>query len=140
MTDHDRGDDIGTDIRDGRARAFAEGLRRFERDGDGAAFAGLFAEDAVTQRLDARGDRRGEVEQFWREYREQFTDVSTTFDNAVEGDDEVALEWTSEATLLNGRPLRYRGVTALGFDGDSISWLRTYYDSAVFAAPAADTA
>ncbi|MHA6630985.1 nuclear transport factor 2 family protein [Pseudonocardia sichuanensis] len=139
MTDHEAREDTGTEIRDDRARAFAEGLRRFERDADAAAFAGLFAEGAVTRRLDARGDRRGEVEQFWREYREQFTDVSTTFDNAVEGGDEVALEWTSEATLQNGRPLRYRGVTALGFDGDRISWLRTYYDSAVFAAPAADT-
>ena len=139
MTDHDTREDTGTQIRDDSARAFAEGLRRFGRDADAVAFAGLFAAGAVTRRLDARGDRRGEVEQFWREYREQFTDVERTFDNAVEGGDEVALEWTSEATLQNGRPLRYRGVTALGFDGDRISWLRTYYDSAVFAAPAADT-
>ena len=139
MTDHDT-PEHGTEIRDVRARRFAEGLRRFEQDADAASFAGLFAEGAVTRRLDARGDRRGEVEQFWREYREQFTDVSTTFDNAVEGTDEVALEWTSEATLRGGRALRYRGVTALGFDGDRISWLRTYYDSAVFAAPSAETA
>jgi ketosteroid isomerase-like protein len=139
MTDHDTREDTSTEIRDDRARAFAEGLRRFERDSDAAAFAELFAEGALTERLDARGERRGEVEQFWREYREQFGEVSTRFDHAVEGDDEVALEWTSEATLRNGRPLRYRGVTALGFDGDRISWLRTYYDSAVFAAPAADT-
>jgi ketosteroid isomerase-like protein len=93
----------------------------------------------VTQRFDARGERRGEVEQFWREYREQFDEVSTTFVNAVEGADEFALEWTSEATLSNGRPLQYRGVTAIGFDDDRIAWLRTYYDSAVFAAPSADT-
>jgi ketosteroid isomerase-like protein len=130
----------GTEIRDERARTFAEGLRRFEQDSDAAAFAGLFADDAVTQRLDARGERRGEVERFWQEYRDQFREVSTTFDHAVEGGDEFALEWTSEATLKNGRPLRYRGVTALGFDDERIVWLRTYYDSAVFAAPAADTA
>ena len=127
------------EIRDDRARAFAEGLRRFEDDSDATAFAGLFADDAVTQRLDARGERRGEVEQFWQEYRDQFTEVRTTFGNAVEGADEFALEWTSEATLRNGRPMRYRGVTVLGYQEESIRWLRTYYDSAVFAAPTADT-
>jgi hypothetical protein len=29
-------------------------------------------------------------------------------------------------------------VTAIGFADDRVAWLRTYYDSAVFAAPAAD--
>lgn len=129
-----------TRITDERAGAFAAALQRFEQDSDTAAFAKLFADDAITQRLDARGARRGEVEQFWREYREQFIDVRTTFDNAIEGSDEFALEWTSEATLGNGRPIEYRGVTAIGFDGDRIVWLRTYYDSAVFVAPQADTA
>jgi ketosteroid isomerase-like protein len=131
---------VDTEISDERARSFAEGLQRFEQDSDAGTFAELFDQDAVTQRLDARGERRGEVEQFWREYREQFTDVRTTFRNAVEGSDEFALEWSSEATLSNGRPVEYRGVTAIGFDGDRIAWLRTYYDSAVFAAPMADTA
>ncbi len=128
-----------TRISDERAQAFAAALQRFERDCDAAAFVELFTDDAVTQRLDARGERRGEVEQFWREYREQFSDVRTTFYNAIEGSDEFALEWTSEATLHNGRPIEYRGVTAIGFADGRVAWLRTYYDSAVFAAPAADT-
>jgi ketosteroid isomerase-like protein len=128
-----------TRISDERAQAFAAGLQRFEQDSDAAAFAELFADDAVTQRFDARGERRGEVEQFWREYREQFADVRTTFYHAIEGSDEFALEWNSEATLRNGRPIEYRGVTAIGFADGRVAWLRTYYDSAVFAAPAADT-
>lgn len=128
-----------TSISDERARGFAAALQRFEQDRDAAAFAELFTDDAVTQRFDARGERRGEVEQFWREYREQFTDVRTTFYNAIEGSDEFALEWTSEATLHTGRPIEYRGVTAVGFADGRVAWLRTYYDSAVFAAPAADT-
>jgi ketosteroid isomerase-like protein len=124
-------------IRDDRVRAFVGALRRFEQGGDAAAFAELFAEDAVTQRFDARGERKGEVRQFWTEYRSQFDEVRTTFYNAIEGRDECALEWTSEATLSNGNPLRYRGVTCLGYDAEKIAWLRTYYDSAVFAAPSA---
>ena len=122
-----------TNISDDRARTFASALQTFEKDGDAAAFAELFTDDAVTQRLDARGERRGEVEQFWQEYRAQFDSISTTFYDVVEGGDRVALEWTSDATLADGRPLQYRGVTIIDLDGDDkISKLRTYYDSAQF--------
>jgi ketosteroid isomerase-like protein len=127
------------EITDARARRFADGLHRLDSDGDAAAFAELFADDALTQRFDARGERRGEVEAFWKEYRDQFQDVRTTFYNVIEGSDEFALEWTSEATLSNGRPLAYRGVTAIGLDGDQVAWLRTYYDSAQFAVTPAGT-
>ena len=123
-----------TQISDDRARTFATALQTFEKDGDTAAFAALFADDAVTQRFDARGERRGEVEQFWQEYRAQFSSISTTFYAVVEGGDRIALEWTSDATLVDGRPLQYRGVTVIDLDGEKISKLSTYYDSAQFAA------
>ena len=126
-----------TNISDDRARSFASGLQTFEKDGDAAAFAALFADDAVTQRFDARGERRGEVEQFWQEYRDQFDSISTTFYDVVEGSDRVALEWSSDATLTDGRPITYRGVTVIDLDGDKVSKLRTYYDSAQFAATTA---
>jgi ketosteroid isomerase-like protein len=129
-----------TSISDDRARTFATALQNFEKDGDAAAFAALFADDAVTQRFDARGERRGEVEQFWQEYRAQFQSISTTFYDVVEGGDRFALEWTSDATLADGRPIQYRGVTVIDLDGDTITRLRTYYDSAQFAATPANTA
>ena len=128
-----------TNISDDRARTFATGLQTFEKDGDAAAFAALFADDAVTQRFDARGERSGEVEAFWQEYRAQFQSISTTFYDVVEGGDRFALEWTSEATLVDGRPLQYRGVTVIDLDGEKITKLSTYYDSAQFAAVAAKT-
>ena len=126
-------------ISDDRARSFADALQTFEKDGDAAALAALFADDAITQRLDARGERRGEVEQFWQEYRAQFDSISTTFYDVVEGGDRVALEWTSDATLTDGRPLQYRGVTIVDLDGGKISKLRTYYDSAQFTTASAVT-
>ena len=126
-------------ISDDRARTFATALQTFEKDGDAGTFADLFAADAVTQRFDARGERRGEVEQFWQEYRAQFQTVSTTFYDVVEGGDRAALEWTSEGSLADGRPLQYRGVTVVDFDGDTIAKLSTYYDSAQFAATRATT-
>jgi ketosteroid isomerase-like protein len=121
-------------ISDDRARTFATGLQSFEKDGDTAAFASLFADDAVTQRFETRGERRGEVEQFWREYREQFQTISTTFTDVVENGDRAALEWISDATLADGRSLQYSGVTVIDLAGDKISKLSTYYDSAQFAA------
>jgi ketosteroid isomerase-like protein len=123
-----------TNISDDRARRFATALQTFEKDGDVAAFAALFADDAVTQRFDARGERRGEVEQFWQEYHAQFESISTTFYDVVEGGDRFALEWTSDAVLADGRPLQYRGVTVIDLDGEKITKLSTYYDSAQFAA------
>ena len=125
-------------ISDDRARTFATALQTFEKDGDAAALAALFADDAVTQRFDARGERVGEVEQFWQEYRAQFQSISTTFYDVVEGGDRFALEWTSEGVLADSRPIQYRGVTVIDLDGDKITKLSTYYDSAQFAAiPAA---
>ncbi len=129
-----------TNISDERARKFAAGLHDLDKDGDAAAFAALFADDAVTQRFDARGERRGEVEQFWTEYRAQFQSITTTFYDVVEGGDRFALEWTSDATLSDGRPIQYRGVTVIDLDGDKITKLSTYYDSAQFAAIPANTA
>ena len=126
-------------ISDDRARSFADALQSFEKDGDAAALAVQFTSDAVTQRLDARGERRGEVEQFWQEYHAQFDSISTTFYDVVEGGERVALEWTSDATLTDGRPLQYRGVTIVDLDGDKIIKLRTYYDSAQFTTASAVT-
>ena len=129
-----------THISDDRARTFATALQTFEKDGDAPAFAKLFTDDAVTQRFDARGERRGEVEQFWQEYRAQFSSISTAFYDVVEGGTRFALEWTSDATLTDGRPLQYRGVTVIDLDGEKITKLSTYYDSAQFAATTAVTA
>ncbi len=58
----------------------------------------------------------------------------------MEGGDRFALEWTSDATLSDGRPIQYRGVTVIDLDGDTITKLSTYYDSAQFAAIPANTA
>ena len=127
-----------TNISDDRARKFAAGLHELDKNGDAAAFAAQFTDDAITQRFDARGERRGEVEQFWQEYRAQFQSITTTFYDVVEGGDRFALEWTSDATLSDGRPIQYRGVTVIDLDGDKVTRLRTYYDSAQFAATTAD--
>jgi ketosteroid isomerase-like protein len=125
-------------IADDRARGFATALRDFERSADPADLVARFADGATLTRLDAGGDRT-DAEAFWREYRDQFDDLRTTFTHATEGDDGCVLEWSSTGTLSTGRPIEYRGVTVLEFDGDAVSRLRTYYDTAAFIAPPAST-
>lgn len=118
-------------ISDPRARTFVATLRKFEQDSDPAPLAALFSEGATLTRLDARGER-SDATAFWREYRDQFHELSTTFTNAVESADQIALEWTTRATLTDDHPLDYRGVTVIDLDGDDIVALRTYYDTAAF--------
>lgn len=118
-------------ITDARARTFVAALRRFEQDADPAPLTALFSADATAMRMDARGERT-DVTAFWTEYRAQFHELSTTFVNAVESDDQVALEWTTTATLTDDHPLDYRGVTVIDLAGDEIVALRTYYDTAAF--------
>lgn len=118
-------------IADPRTRTFVAELRHFEQSSDPADLVALFADDATATRLDGRGDR-SDVKAFWQEYRGQFDRLSTTFFDAVEGADQVALEWTTEATLADGGPVSYRGVTVLDLAGEKIAALRTYYDTAAF--------
>lgn len=127
------------EITDDRARRFAAGLRTFEQDSDVTPFAALFTDDAITERFDARGERHGEVAEFWTEYRDQFAEIETTFSDVVEGTDRFALEWTSTGTLRNDRPITYRGVTVIDLADDKIVRLRTYYDSAAFVPVPAET-
>lgn len=126
------------DITDPRARTFVAALRRFEQDSDPAPLVELFADTATATRLDARGERT-DVTAFWTEYRAQFHELSTTFVNAVEGADQVSLEWTTTATLTDDRPLDYRGATVIDLHGDDIVALRTYYDTAAFTPVPAGT-
>ena len=116
-------------INDPRARRFAAALRQFEQDADPGELLGQFTADATVSRLDARGART-DLAEFWQEYRRSFEKLSTTFVDAVEGDDQVALEWTTTATLPGGRPVEYSGVTVLDLAPDAVARLRTYYDSA----------
>lgn len=122
-------------VKDERLRRFVAALRRFEQDGDESLLE-LFAPDATATRLDARGDRT-DVASFWKEYRAQFRELSTTFVNSVEGGPQAALEWVTRATLTSGRPVEYRGVTVLDMDDSQIAAVRTYYDTAALLAGSA---
>jgi ketosteroid isomerase-like protein len=117
---------------DRRTERFATMLQELEQRRDAAHLLPLFAEDVELQRMPSQRVFRGRTEarEFWREYLETFPEVSTQFHAVSGGDDRAALEWQSSCRLPGGQPIQYTGCTVIEFEGDLVSKLRTYYDSA----------
>ena len=118
-----------------RTDRFVEALHRMD-EGEAAPLLELFAEGATLQRpeKDASGADQGH-EEFWRQYREVFSSLSTEFVSVREEGDLGVLEWTSTGTLTTGREVSYAGVSLLEFSGDLVQRFATYYDTAAFVSP-----
>ena len=119
---------------DGITARFIDALQRLERDGDVDALAGLYAADAVAGnviRVDAFQGVEG-AREFWSAYRSQFGEITSTFDNVIEGDGTAALEWSSTGTI-NGRPVEYRGVTVLEAAAGELRRTCAYFDPTALA-------
>jgi ketosteroid isomerase-like protein len=114
------------------AQAFMQALQSAEALGDPRVVAHVFADDAELSNLTAHGPRRGRegAERFWAEYLQTFGQVRSQFGHVIETDDTAVLEWSSQGTLADGQPVRYRGVSILETDGDRVRRFRTYYDTA----------
>ena len=118
-----------------RTDRFVEALHRMD-EGEAAPLLELFAEGATLQRpeKDASGADQG-PEEFWRQYREVFSILSTEFVSVRDEGDLGVLEWTSTGTLTTGREVSYAGVSLLEFSGDLVQRFATYYDTAAFVSP-----
>jgi ketosteroid isomerase-like protein len=127
------------DIRQDVTREFVAALRAAEQKGDVEDLVALFSDDAELFRLDGAGTRRGEAQEFWQRYVDQFKEISTQFTYVVEGDGDAGLEWQSTGTLANGRDIDYVGSTFLTFEDGKILGVRTYYDTAAFLEVPAST-
>ncbi len=113
---------------------FTDALHRIDADRDTGPMVELTADDANLVKLDEKHQATGKdgAERFWTDYREVFGDLETTFTQTVVGKDRAALEWTSTGTLRSGKPFTYRGVTVIEGDEETVTGVRTYYDSAAF--------
>lgn len=123
-----------------RAQKFSDALQHLDSSGEPDALLALFAEGAELQRpeLDGTQGPTTDVAQFWKAYRDQFSQISTEFSVLREAEDIAVLEWTSTATLTAGRDLSYAGVSLLTFgEDDLVTRFSTYYDTAAFVRPAA---
>jgi ketosteroid isomerase-like protein len=118
--------------------SFQQALHHLDEQGDAGPLVELTAPDAVLTKLDRRHEATGPegARAFWEEYRSVFDTVSTEFTRTVDDDRGSSLEWTSRTTLSGGGDLTYSGVTVIDVDGEQVSGVRTYYDSAAFVGPA----
>ncbi len=121
---------------------FADALHRIDADRDTGPMIELTADDAELMKLDGNHQATGKdgAKTFWEDYRNVFGDLETTFTHTVVGEDIAALEWTSTGTLRSGKPFEYNGVTVIQGDDETVSGVRTYYDSAAFLQETGGTA
>lgn len=113
---------------------FTDALHQLHAERDVDPMIALFTDDAELNKLDDRHDAHGQegARTFWTDYRDVFDSIEATFTHVVQGEDSVALEWTSTGSLAGGEPFSYRGVSVLQAAGDRLSGFRTYYDTAAF--------
>jgi ketosteroid isomerase-like protein len=111
---------------------FMRTLREAEKSRDPGPLAELFTDDAELSTLTRYEPRRGHTgtRQFWAEYLHSFGKVQSQFENVIEADGTAVLEWESDVTLPDGRPVKYRGVSILETGGGRVRRFRTYYDTA----------
>lgn len=118
-------------------QGFLEALRQVEDQGNGESMVALFAEDAQiwNPEFSLPSVGRDGARQFWREYRDTFASVHSTFRSIVESDAKTALEWDTSGTLeANGQPFRYRGASVIDWSGDQIKRFAAYFDPRALAA------
>lgn len=118
---------------------FMQALQRAEEQRAVDELVGLFAADAELRRLSSERAEHGVdgARRFWHDYLHAFERVRSTFPHIVEAGPSVALEWVSEGSLPDGRPIRCLGVSLLELEGEQVKRFRTYYDTAAFVGPMA---
>jgi ketosteroid isomerase-like protein len=111
---------------------FIDALRRLESDRDLEPIVSLFADDCELGNVVTSEPFRGRegAREFWTAYRETFGEMESKFRNEIVANDRAALEWVTDATGADGRPVTYEGVSILEFSGDRIRRFNAYFDPA----------
>jgi hypothetical protein len=124
---------------DSTAARFMSALKELDSSGDSENITSLFADGAELLRpeVDKAGSSNQDPDQFWTDYRSQFSEVSTEFGEIQDTGSFASLEWRSTGELTTGRPIEYAGVSLLSLDDDGkVERFATYYDTAAFLEPA----
>ncbi|GGE89939.1 nuclear transport factor 2 family protein [Sphingomonas prati] len=111
------------------AKTFIDALRTLEDNSDVEPIAALFADGAeISNPLVEHGGRDGAAA-FWTAYRGTFDSIHSEFRNIVEQDGVALLEWVSEGSV-DGKDVRYGGVSVIESGERGITVFRTYFDPA----------
>ena len=108
---------------------FIEALKQTEIEQDASILAAIFAEKAELSNL---GASASDPKAFWTDYLAMFDTIASEFTLVAEVDNRAVLEWESKGKIRGGKPIDYRGVSVLEWEGDRIRKFRTYYDTAPF--------
>jgi ketosteroid isomerase-like protein len=114
------------------AQRFVEALARLEAERDLETIGALFGEESEIGNVVSPEKFHGRdgAREFWgAKYRDTFREVKSTFINVFRQGGRVALEWTTEATTSDGKPVQYDGVSILETDGQFIMRFRAYFDA-----------
>ena len=118
---------------------FVETLLKAEQTGDPGPLSQLYAADSECKNLANDEPAKGVegAKTFWGDYLKAFQSIKSDFHNVLATDQFAVLEWISKGELPSGKPISYRGVSVLEYEGDKVKRFHSYYDSAAFVvAPA----
>jgi predicted ester cyclase len=115
------------------ADRFIDSLNRLESHRDLVPMIALFGDGCEVGNVVVPNKFHGVegAREFWTKYRDTFQNVRSVFHNRISAGDRIALEWTTEATGPDGKPLHYSGVSILEVTGDKISRFHAYFDPAL---------
>lgn len=109
---------------------FIQALQDLENSRNPNSIVLLFAENCEVGNVVSPNHYQGTAgaQEFWQHYRDTFDQVKSNFRNQIMMDGKVALEWTTEGTVKNGKSIRYDGVSILEIEGDKITRFYAYFD------------
>lgn len=111
---------------------FRQALGILEETGEAGPMTQLYAQEPTLTSLGRHYSGKGAVEEFWTEYRNQFSRIKSSFTDQIDDENKSALFWGSNGELVSGRSISYRGVSLIKTNGDLIESFETIYDSAAF--------
>ena len=109
------------------AKKFINALHKLESDRDLETVCGLFSEDAKVGNV-VTDDKNLGAREFWKNYRDTFDTVNSTFHNEIITDQTAALEWTTIGTSSVGSEFAYDGVSILEIESGLITRFHAYFD------------
>lgn len=109
------------------AKQFIEALHKLESERDLETIVGLFSDDCEIGNV-VTEDKDISPHDFWKNYRENFGEVQSTFHNEIVSDSAVALEWTTTGTSSGGHEFEYDGVSIFETSDGKITRFHAYFD------------
>jgi len=111
--------------------SFIAALGKLEMTHEVDAIVSTFAEDCELGNASTpkRFNGREGAREFWRQYRDTFGEMKSTFRNVIATENRAALEWATEGTVHAGAMVSYEGVSILELEGGAIKRFHAYFDS-----------